>query len=135
MIIKVQRFFFGDKYTIGRLYINGEYQCDTLEDPVRDGPKIPGETAIAEGTYKVTLAYSPHFKRYLPLLHDVPDFTGILIHAGNTPKDTRGCILVGENKVKGQVVNSRYWEMIVTDSVRHAEDMDENIRILIINIC
>ena len=134
MRIKVQRFFFGDKYTIGRLYIDEVYQCDTLEDPVRDGPKIPGETAIPAGRYRVSLGFSPHFKRYLPLLHDVPGFTGILIHAGNTPKDTRGCIIPGENKVKGQVVNSRYWEMIITEDVRYAEDIEDNIRILIVNI-
>ena len=131
MIIKVQRFFFGDKYTIGRLYIDEVYQCDTLEDPVRGGPKIPGETAIPAGRYRVSLRFSPHFKRYLSYLHDVPGFTGILIHSGNTPKDTRGCILVGENKVKGQVVNSRYWEMIITDAVRYSDDIDDEVWITI----
>lgn len=107
------RIFKGEKYTIGKLYVDGEYFCDTLEDKVRNLPvekKVMHETAIPAGEYEVRITYSPKFKRNLPLLLGVPYFTGIRIHRGNTPGDTFGCILVGENKVKGMVVNSTPYE-------------------------
>lgn len=110
-------------YTIGRLSIDGQYFCDTLEDPVRTLPascphtsrgtpctcpeKVYARTAIPAGTYRITLEYSPRFKRRLPLLHDVPHFLGIMIHSGNDASDSAGCILVGKNKVKGKVLESR----------------------------
>jgi hypothetical protein len=119
-----------ETYTIGQLsYIglSGKNMplCNTCEDKVRNiptEPKVPGETAIPAGRYKVTLQYSPHFKRELPYLHDVPYFEGILIHAGNSAKDSKGCILVGENKVKGGVVNSRFWEAKITEMIREEEE-------------
>ena len=108
-------------YTIGKLYINGEYFCDTLEDPVRDinqngefdtpESKISGNTAIPFDTYEVELTISPKFKRLLPLVKNVTEFTGIRFHAGNTIHDTHGCILPGENKVKGKVLNSKHYEL------------------------
>ena len=63
-------------------------------------------TAIPAGTYRITFEYSPKYKRRMPYLHDVPHFLGILIHWGNTEKDSAGCIIVGENRVKGKVLNS-----------------------------
>ena len=120
MKLLLKRIALRDTYTIGKIYIDGEYFCDTLEDKVRDlnkngvfdgdEKKVDGETAIPYGTYKVILSYSPKFKRILPELLDVPCFTGIRIHRGNTEKDTAGCLLVGENKVRGKVLNSTYWE-------------------------
>ena len=113
MKLKLNRIFKGKDYTIGHLYIDGEYFCDTLEDRVRDllkEGKIPAETAIPAGTYNVTVTSSPRFKRMLPRLVNVPQFEGILIHRGNTAKDSSGCILVGENKRKGMVINSTYHE-------------------------
>lgn len=130
MKIEVKRIALKDKYTIGHMYIDGKFVCDTLEDKVRDlnkngkfdngEVKIPNETAIPYGTYNVTmniqsLKYSnytkyPYVKKYnafMPRLQNVPSFEGILIHAGNTADHTSGCILVGENKIKGQVVNSQ----------------------------
>ncbi|MDO4309932.1 MAG: DUF5675 family protein [Prevotella sp.] len=127
MILTLRRIARRPGYTIGRLYIDGEYFCDTLEDTDRGlcqgqsvdalrRMKVKGATAIPMGRYKITLnVVSPRFgkrARYkriggrLPRLLDVPVFDGVLIHIGNTPKDTEGCILVGENKVVGQVVNS-----------------------------
>lgn len=106
----LKRIYKGDKYTIGKLYINGEYFCDTIEDKVRDIPKegkVYGETAIPYGTYQIKITYSPKFKRNLPLLLDVPYFSGIRIHNGSTEKSSSGCIIVGENKVKGMVINSK----------------------------
>lgn len=95
-------------YTIGRLYINGKYQCDTLEPTEREGgTKIKGRTAIPKGTYKVFITYSYKFKKDLPLLSSVPDFTGVRIHSGNSAADTEGCILCGLNKEVGRVLDSR----------------------------
>ena len=105
-------------YTIGKLYIDGEYFCDTLEDKDRgltddmtvseiSKIKIKKKTAIPTGTYKVTITYSNRFKKNMPLINDVKGFEGIRIHSGNTDKDTEGCILVGFNKIKGNVINSR----------------------------
>lgn len=113
MKLLLQRIAFREAYTIGRLYINGKYFCDTLEDKVRDltkEKKIPGQTAIPAGTYNIIVNYSPKFKRKLPRLLNVPHFEGILIHRGNTDKDTSGCILVGENKEVGKVINSTGYE-------------------------
>ena len=120
MNLELKRIFKGKDYTIGRLFIDGEYFCDTLEDPVRQldsiKDKIYSKTAIPTGKYKVSMSIiSPKYsirKSYnwcggrLPRLLDVPFFEGILIHSGNTPDHTAGCILVGENKIKGQVINS-----------------------------
>jgi hypothetical protein len=135
----LNRIYKGENYTIGHLYqkLNIMYDdsseiyiTDTLEDPVRD-EKIAGITAIPAGRYEITLEDSPHFKRELPYLHDVPEFTGILIHAGNTSEDTRGCILVGENKIKGRVVNSRFWEQEVTELIRAAIEDGQKVFITI----
>lgn len=115
--IKVERYAFQKTYTIGRMLINGKYFCDTLEDEVRNIPaekKVYSKTAIPEGEYEVRVTWSPKFKRNLPLLLGVPYFTGIRIHRGNTANDTSGCILVGENKVKGMVINSTGYELALT---------------------
>lgn len=108
MLLEIKRHFKGPQYTIGRLFINGAYECDTLEDTVRpDGVKIAGQTAIPAGTYPVRITWSPRFKKMLPMLDNVPNFTGVRIHTGNTAQDTEGCILVGYNRVKGRVCDSR----------------------------
>lgn len=123
MEITIKRTFKGASYTIGKLYIDGQYFSDTIEDAVRNLPsvcpdtpkgrgckckeKVYARTAIPEGTYKVTMEHSPRFKRRLPYLHDVPHFLGILIHSGNTDADSAGCIIVGRNTVKGKVLESR----------------------------
>ena len=106
MKIKVDRIYKGESYTIGKMYLNGEYFCDTLEDAIRP-VKIPNETAIPAGIYKVEVTYSPSFKRNLPLLVDVPNYTGIRIHNGSNKDHTSGCILVGFNTSKGILSDSR----------------------------
>lgn len=106
MLLNIKRVYKGSNYTIGRLLINGVYFCDTLEDTVRD-TKIYGETAIPAGLYEVDVVYSPRFKRHLPHIKNVPNFLGIMIHPGNTAKDTKGCILVGKNTEKGKVLESK----------------------------
>lgn len=115
--IKVERYAFLSTYTIGRMLINGKYFCDTLEDQVRDltsEKKVYSKTAIPAGKYEVRVTWSPKFKRNLPLLLGVPYFSGIRIHRGNKADDTSGCILVGENKVKGMVINSTGYELTLT---------------------
>lgn len=124
----VKREFFTDKYTIGKLYVDGVYFCDTLENTVRpEGIKIPNETAIPYGKYKVIVNFSPKFKRLLPRLLEVPMFDGILIHRGNSVVDTSGCILVGENKVKGMVLNSTPYEEKLVELLKDKKDIEITI--------
>lgn len=130
-------------YTIGKLYVKqsiideylrGEkfiYICDTLEPQWRDyakgARKIKGKSAIPEGRYPVVITYSPTFKKWLPLLVNVPMFEGIRIHAGNTVEDTKGCILVGENLKKGMVLNSRKYVKIVKEKIVEAKGKGEGV--------
>ncbi len=106
MKIQVQRDPSGAACTIGTMFVDGVFECYTLEDIVRDGPKVFGETAIPAGTYRVVVTHSNHFNRDLPLLVDVPNFEGVRIHPGNTAKDTEGCILVGVVKLKDSIGTS-----------------------------
>lgn len=106
MQLQLVRKIFTDKSTIGELSVDGAFECFTLEDPVRP-KKITGETAIPAGTYEVAVTFSNTFQKFLPLLLNVPNFEGIRIHTGNTPKDTIGCILVGEGKGADSVISSR----------------------------
>lgn len=133
MKIEVKRIAKRNTYTIGKMYIDGNYFCDTLEDVDRGinqkdsldtikKIKVAGATAIPTGTYKVIVNMSPKFQRNLPRLIDVPGFEGILIHRGNTDKDTAGCILVGENKVVGKVVNSTVYEKKLVNILQNTKE-------------
>ena len=102
MKLELKRLKFGEDYTIGRLTLDGRFLCYTLEDKVREvigepvaSWKVQDKTAIPVGVYPVIITMSARFKIRLPLLMDVPGFSGIRIHTGNTSKDTDGCILVG----------------------------------------
>jgi hypothetical protein len=106
MQLQLIRNVFTDNSTIGELSVDGDFECFTLEDKVRP-VKIKGETAIPADTYEVAVTFSNKFQKFLPLLLDVPNFDGIRIHTGNTPKDTLGCILVGQDKGVDVVINSR----------------------------
>lgn len=92
--------------TIGELYVDGKFECYTLEDKERE-VKIKSETAIPKGTYIVGITLSNRFKRLLPILINVPNFEGVRIHSGNTNHDTEGCILVGTTRSKDFIGNSR----------------------------
>ena len=133
MKIEVKRIAKRSTYTIGKMYIDGNYFCDTLEDVDRSinqkdsldtikQIKVAGATAIPTGTYKVIVNMSPKFQRNLPRLIDVPGFEGILIHRGNTDKDTAGCILVGENKVVGKVINSTVYEKKLVNILQNTKE-------------
>lgn len=124
--MNLDRIFLGAHYTIGRLYVDGVLFCDTLEDVTRDlnhdgdlddpgEEKVWGETSIPYGRYKVEVTYSPKFRRMLPLIYNVWGFIGIRIHRGRYPSHTSGCILVGENRIKGQVLNSEHYEKKLTN--------------------
>jgi hypothetical protein len=104
MKLQLLRDTFGESFTLGKLTVNDADFCDTLEDQVRTGPKVPHETAIPDGTYKVILDMSTRFKRVMPHVLDVPGFDGIRIHSGNTDADTEGCILVGKRTGKGDFI-------------------------------
>ena len=96
-----------DGCTIGRLAVDGAFCCWTLEDVVRDGPKVQGQTAIPSGRYRVAITKSQRFGVMLPLVLDVPGFEGVRIHAGNTAADTDGCILVGQSRGVRSILGSR----------------------------
>lgn len=139
----LQRRFFKEDYTIGRLSVDDETFADTLEDKVRDynkdgdlldegEEKVYGQTAIPYGRYRVVVDYSQRFKRELPRLLSVPHFEGIRIHAGNKAGDTSGCILVGENKVKGGLINSRVYERELTSWLKMWQGRGEEIWITIV---
>nr|DAG36442.1 MAG TPA: hypothetical protein [Microviridae sp.] len=102
MFVEIIRHYFCDKYVIGRLFIAGEYVCDTLE-PALTSP----HPAIPCGVYRVVLDKSRKFGRLMPFVLGVPSRSGILFHSGNTYRDTSGCILVGYNDAVGTLLNSR----------------------------
>lgn len=114
MKIEVVRQIFTETSTIGSLIIDGEFFCYTLEDKVREIPGVPVEkwkkqdvTAIPRGTYNMIVNYSVAFKKALPLICDVPGFTGVRIHSGNSAEHTEGCILVGFTKSTNWIGDSR----------------------------
>lgn len=152
MRLTLKRIALRDSYTIGKLYVDSHYFCDTCEDQVRDinkdgdlndagEGKVYGKTAIPYGTYEITLkVQSPKYSQrasydwcngYLPRLLNVPHFDGILIHSGNTADDSAGCILVGENKVKGKVINSMATLKRLYAVLREYSDKGERITITI----
>ena len=153
MKLRVERTYRGPKYTIGHLYIDDKYFCDTREDPDRGlvstmplskikEIKIKGDTCIPYGTYTVSLniispkysnivkfKYAAIAKGRMPRVTNVPGYDGILIHAGNTQADTEGCLLVGENKVKGKVINSQATWQKLYSILKAANDRKEVITI------
>ena len=122
MNILLKRDVLVETYTLGQVFIDDVFFCYSLEDPIREriGPngvyewrrqyKIPGRTAIPSGRYPVIAWQSPRFGRLLPMIQGVPDFTGILMHAGNDTDDTEGCPLLGEDR---DINDGRVWNCAV----------------------
>lgn len=137
MKITVERFYFSEKCTIGRLIFDGVWGgLYTLEDRFRevaDRPvgdwKVPGSTAAPRGSYRVVCSYSHRFHRVLPELLEVPGFTGVRIHPGNTSADTEGCILVGRTWEGGDAIfGSRdAFEKDVYPKIRDTESVELEI--------
>lgn len=151
MKLTLKRIAKRDTYTIGRLYINGEYFCDTLEDKDRGlkqsmslseikAKKVYGKTAIPAGEYEITLhtispKYSkkPWFVKFcgakMPRILNIPGYDGVLIHEGNSDKDTCGCVLVGKNTVVGKVLESKNTFAKLYPILKAASDKGERITI------
>lgn len=127
MKLKLERFDCQEDYTGGKLYIDNVFECYVLEDALRS-IKIPGQTAIPFGVYKVVLSYSPRFARKLPELLNVPNFTGVRIHRGNTTRDTEGCLLVGRS-LKGQYLEE---SKLAFDALMLKLDQKQEIEITIV---
>ncbi len=156
MEVRVRRIALKDKYTIGKMYIDGKYVCDVLEDKVRDlnkngkfdngETKVPNHTAIPYGTYEITMhvksskfsdfekyPWAKEYDGYLPRLTNVPLFVGVLLHVGNSDVDSSGCLLVGENKVVGKVINStNTFRRLMNDYFIPAKKRGEKIYITIV---
>lgn len=139
MKLQLKRLYPKPDYTIGKLYIDGVYFCDTIEDtdrglyqtmPITEikAKKKQDITAIPYGEYKVVLSMSSRFRKVLPEILNVPGFTGVRIHSGNTQYDSSGCLILGKNTVKGKVTNSRYY---VAEFIKKLEkDNDITIKII-----
>lgn len=156
MEIRVRRIALKGTYTIGKMYIDGTYFCDVLEDKVRDlnkngefdngEVKIANHTAIPYGTYEITMdvrstkfsdfekyPWAKEYDGYLPRLTNVPLFVGVLLHVGNSDVDSSGCLLVGENKVVGKVLNSTTtFRRLMNEYLIPAKNRGENIYITIV---
>jgi len=135
MKIKLNRIYLPN-YTVGKMFIDDVYVCDTFEDVNRDLNKDgdltdPGEekvyskTCIPVGTYKVIVNTSNRFKRLLPLLLNVPSFDGIRIHNGINETSSSGCIIVGKNTIKGQLTDSRKYMNLLTDKITLAQKTEQ----------
>lgn len=136
MVITLIRNTFTTAETLGKLLIDGKPFCDTLEPPTVPNAQHP-KGAIPEGWYKVTVTNSPKFGRLLPLLHYVPKFDGIRIHAGNNRNHTAGCILVGERSERQNVptlYSSKCTEENLTNELLKAQKQHEEIYINITDI-
>lgn len=143
MEIILHRAYKKPNYTIGKWYINGKPWRDCCEDPDRglnmwmplkdiEAKKVYGATAIPCGRYEITLTHSPAFGRVLPLLNGVPGWSGVRIHAGNSPADSKGCLLPGDNKAVGKVLNSRAAEKELVELMQAAHARGEKNYITII---
>ena len=135
MELSLQRIVKDKAYTLGKLRIDGEEFCHTLEPRWREpeAKKVKGRTAIPEGRYPVVITRSPKFKQWLPLLLHVPKFEGIRIHAGNTVEDTAGCILVGECQEPGILTDSCLWVEKLKQRIVEAKARGEGVWISINN--
>jgi hypothetical protein len=140
MVIEVRRVAHTNRSTIGEMWIDGVFEAYTLEDCVREVPlkpvaewKIPGQTAIPAGTYDVVIDFSNRFQRRMPHILDVPGFTGVRIHAGNTDKDTEGCILLGQEKGTDFIGHSKAAFDTFFQQLQDAIDANQPVTVTVTN--
>ena len=140
MLLELNRSPSANDCTHGALSVDGVFECFTLEDVIREIPKlavtkwkIPCQTAIPSGTYSVIVNFSAHFNKQLPLLVDVPGFDGVRIHSGNYSSDTEGCILVGQSKNDIGVYESRAAFALLFAKIQKAIAAGDKVRISITN--
>lgn len=154
MVIRVERRWKKETYTIGRLFIDGVYFADTCEDKDRhldqnmplkkiQEVKVAAKTAIPTGTYNIRMdVVSPKYSlkpwyvknchgAKLPRLENVPGWSGVLIHAGNTAADSSGCLLVGKNDVVGMVTDSKNTFLKLYNRMYEAYMRKEKIQLII----
>jgi hypothetical protein len=140
MLLEVRREPSANRCTLGSLYVDGEFECFTLEGVIREVAlqpvavwKIPGETAIPSGTYQVIVNMSNRFQRLLPLLVDVPGFAGVRIHSGNCAADTEGCILVGRRRGVATILDSRLAFEALFAKIQAAIGRGEAVQVRVVN--
>lgn len=132
--LRLERVIKTDTYTIGNLYIDDEFFCNTLEDTCRIvnndcSMKIYGKTAIPEGIYDIEMLWWEKHKNHYPHIKDVPCFEGILIHGGTTVEDTEGCLLIGEQlQQEGTLGNCRVYQDLLNDKIK--DEVDVTIKII-----
>ena len=123
MNLLLKRTEFTPDYTEGVWYVDGVYFCDTVEDCYRDlskEEKVSGKTCIPKGTYPVILSFSNRFQKILPEVQNVPFFTGVRIHSGNSASDSEGCIIVGKKGEPGKVTDSQATKARLMTVIDHA---------------
>ena len=143
MTIRIDRKWKKAEYTISKVYINGRYfGCNALEDTDRgllqtmqitelQRRKIKGKTAIPRGYYDVRITYSPKYKRMMPLVVDVPAFSGIRLHSLNKPEDSEGCIGFGKNDKVGWISDSKYWTDKICRLIESALNKGEKVTLIV----
>ena len=121
---------FDAAFTLGRLSVDGRplgFTCEDTDRKLEDGgEKIPGKTAIPRGRYPLQLSMSQRFKRVLPEITNVPGFTGIRIHGGNTHADTEGCPLLGTTRTKTGVMNCNVVNATLISLLHAAKERGED---------
>ena len=127
--LKLVRLMMGTAATLGKFYTDGKYYGVTCEDKDRKleagGVKVAKQTAIPRGRYRVVVTFSNRFQKMLPLLEDVPGFTGVRIHGGNTHEDTEGCILLGKVATPTGIANCAERVSTLTQMIIDAEEQGQ----------
>lgn len=133
MKLTLIRKIFTDDFTVGELYVDDCFFCETIEDKVRElkkaEDKVPSKTAIPYGIYKIIISWSKRFKKFMLELLGVQYFSGVRIHSGNTAEDSQGCIIVGKYYKDGTVINSRNTMSSLFSKVKDAIDKNEEVTI------
>lgn len=131
MLLELKRRWLTAESTVGELYVDGVFECFTLEACYRGGPKIPGQTCIPVGRYPVRITHSPKFRIDLPLLFDVPGFDGVRIHSGIPAEDTEGCILLGQAREPNRINASRTAYDLLFTKLKAADEITLAVSVML----